>query len=95
MSQFFFLTKIFSHFILGDGQERVLLLQKSGAPSDTSFARLLTPFPVLTVFTVCYRIRIHRFREEGTLLSYATSALKDNEMRMGVFTSRYVWDICV
>ncbi|XP_047739550.1 uncharacterized protein LOC108670860, partial [Hyalella azteca] len=65
-----------------------MLLQGSGTPAPTSFARLLNPFPELRKFTVCYRIRMHRYREEddiniygGPLLSYAlldtdSSALK-------------------
>ena len=60
-----------------------MFLQESGTPAATSFARMLTPFPILRVFTVCYRIRLNRFREESTLMSYAVSAAKDNELRMG------------
>ena len=67
----------------GAGEEVVMLLQRSGTPTATSFARLLTPFPVLKTFTVCYRIRLRRFREESTLMSYAVSEDKDNELRMG------------
>ncbi|XP_042218514.1 uncharacterized protein LOC121863781 isoform X3 [Homarus americanus] len=66
----------------GTDQVRVLVLQESGKPSSTSYARLLTPFPELRSFTVCYRIRLNRFREESTLMSYAVSNDKDNELRM-------------
>ncbi|XP_064113370.1 uncharacterized protein LOC135220010 isoform X2 [Macrobrachium nipponense] len=58
------------------------MLQEEGVPTNTSFARLLTPFPELKDFTVCYRIRLKRFREESTLMSYAISDEKDNELRM-------------
>ena len=62
---------------------RVLYLQRSSVPSAESWARMLTPFPELNDFSVCYRIRLHRFREESTLMSYAVSNSKDNELRMG------------
>ncbi|KAK8401438.1 hypothetical protein O3P69_002897 [Scylla paramamosain] len=63
-------------------QAKVIVLQESGKPSAESYARLLTPFPILRTFTVCYRIRLIRFREESTLMSYAVSDDKDNELRM-------------
>ena len=62
---------------------KVLFLQRSGTPSAESWAKLLTPFPELDDFTVCYRIYLHRFREESTLMSYGVSNAKDNELRMG------------
>ena len=61
----------------------ILVLQDLGTPSGSSYARLITPFPELDDFTVCYRLRLHRFREESTLMSYAVSDSKDNELRMG------------
>ncbi|XP_071531024.1 LOW QUALITY PROTEIN: uncharacterized protein [Panulirus ornatus] len=64
------------------GVERVLFLQESGTPSALSYARLATPFPALTSFSVCYWLRLNRFREESTLMSYALSDDKDNELRM-------------
>ncbi|XP_069953925.1 uncharacterized protein, partial [Cherax quadricarinatus] len=67
---------------IGPGQVRVLALQESGVPTSTSYGRLLTPFPELRSFTVCYRIRLNRFREESTVMSYAVSDDKDNELRM-------------
>ncbi|XP_018025233.2 glutamate-gated chloride channel subunit beta [Hyalella azteca] len=67
----------------GSGEETVMLLQRSGTPTATSFARLLNPFPELRNFTACYRIRMHRYREEGTLLSYALSDKEDNALRIG------------
>ncbi|XP_042888797.1 neuronal pentraxin-2-like [Penaeus japonicus] len=63
-------------------QVPILFLQKSGTPSSESFARLVTPFPELLSFSVCYRIRLARFREESTLMSYALSDDLDNVMRM-------------
>ncbi|KAK4320578.1 hypothetical protein Pmani_008582 [Petrolisthes manimaculis] len=68
----------------GDGGDevKVLVLQASGKPSDSSYARLLTPFPELHTFTACYRIRLTRFREESTLMSYAVTSARDNELRM-------------
>ncbi|XP_068220335.1 uncharacterized protein [Palaemon carinicauda] len=66
-----------------------MLLQPTGVPSNTSFARLITPFPELKDFTVCYRIRIQRFREESTLMSYAISSKEDNELRMDHRTTGY------
>ncbi|KAF2363380.1 Neurotransmitter-gated ion-channel ligand-binding domain [Trinorchestia longiramus] len=66
----------------GDGEETVMMLQRSGTPSSESYAKLLTPFPDLLVFTVCYRIRLRRFREESTLMTYAESDAEDNALRM-------------
>ncbi|KAK7085490.1 hypothetical protein SK128_028221 [Halocaridina rubra] len=60
---------------------RVLVLQESGEPSSRSYARLLTPFPELVSFTLCYRIQMYRFREESTLISYALDNTKDDELR--------------
>ena len=66
------------------GEERVLALQESGIPSALSYARLASPpFPVLNSFTTCYWLRLTRFREESTLMSYAVSDDRDNELRMG------------
>ncbi|KAA0193776.1 hypothetical protein HAZT_HAZT006108 [Hyalella azteca] len=73
----------------GSGEETVMLLQRSGTPTATSFARLLNPFPELRNFTACYRIRMHRYREEGTLLSYALSDKEDNALRMDHRPSGY------
>lgn len=72
----------------GKGKLKVLVLQASGRPSADSYARLLTPFPTLQTFTVCYRIRLLRFREESTMMSYAVSDDKDNELRMGRLKDR-------
>ncbi|KAK4287699.1 hypothetical protein Pmani_039234, partial [Petrolisthes manimaculis] len=66
----------------GPTSSRVLVLQESGTPSDRTFARLLTPLPSLPpAFTACYRIKLYRFREEGTLISYALDNNRDNELR--------------
>ncbi|KAK8393089.1 hypothetical protein O3P69_013253 [Scylla paramamosain] len=62
--------------------ETVLVLQASGAPSPASYARLNTSFPRLESFTLCYRIKLNRFREESTLFSYALSDDRDNELRI-------------
>lgn len=64
-------------------QVPILFLQESGIPSSESFAHLMTPFPKLFSFSVCYRLRLARFREESTLMSYALSDDLDNEIRMG------------
>ncbi|XP_045110701.1 uncharacterized protein LOC123504331 [Portunus trituberculatus] len=64
------------------GMETVLVLQASGAPSPESYARLNISFPRLESFTICYRIKLNRFREESTLLSYALSDDRDNELRI-------------
>ncbi|XP_066980309.1 uncharacterized protein [Macrobrachium rosenbergii] len=61
---------------------RVMSLQTTGVPSNSSFARLLTPFPEFRDFTVCYRIRLQRYRKESTLMSYALSDDEDRELRM-------------
>ncbi|XP_037779361.1 neuronal pentraxin-2-like [Penaeus monodon] len=63
-------------------QVPILFLQESGIPSSESFAHLVTPFPKLFSFSVCYRLRLARFREESTLMSYALSDDLDNEIRM-------------
>ncbi|XP_069977730.1 uncharacterized protein [Penaeus vannamei] len=63
-------------------QVPILFLQESGTPSSESFAHLATPFPKLFSFSVCYRLRLARFREESTLMSYALSDDLDNEIRM-------------
>ncbi|XP_069167656.1 LOW QUALITY PROTEIN: uncharacterized protein [Procambarus clarkii] len=68
--------------VLDMKEERVLVLQKSGTPSPESYVRLVTPFPRLDSFTICYRIRLVRFREESTLMSYAFSIDRDNEFRI-------------
>ncbi|XP_071544757.1 uncharacterized protein [Panulirus ornatus] len=67
---------------VGPEETLVLSLQESGQPSSSSYARLLTSFPELGSFTVCYRLLLLRFREESTLMSYAVSDDKDNEIRM-------------
>ncbi|XP_066980291.1 uncharacterized protein [Macrobrachium rosenbergii] len=64
------------------GEVRVMSLQTTGVPSNSSFARLLTPFPELRDFTVCYRIRQQRYRKESTLMSYALSDNEDRELMM-------------
>lgn len=62
----------------------MLVLQESGTPSALSYARLAAPlFPELTSFTTCYWLKLTRFREESTLMSYAVSDDRDNELRMG------------
>ncbi|CAL4122826.1 unnamed protein product, partial [Meganyctiphanes norvegica] len=65
--------------------------QKSGVPSAKSYARLdaSTSLPEMSSFTVCYRIFLTRYREESTLMSYAISDGKDNELRMDHRTSGY------
>ncbi|XP_047476382.1 neuronal pentraxin-2-like [Penaeus chinensis] len=63
-------------------QVPILFLQESGIPSSESFAHLVTPFPKLFSFSVCYRLRLARFREESTLMSYALSDDLDNVIRM-------------
>lgn len=68
---------------IGPLEVRTILLQEDGVPTASSFARLNTSFPELFSFTVCYRIYLLRFREESTLMSYAVSENKDNELRMG------------
>lgn len=65
------------------GHEKVMYLQESGIPSAGSYARLASSFPALDSFSVCYWLRLNRFREESTLMSYAVSDDKDNELRMG------------
>lgn len=60
-----------------------MILQESGIPSSTSYARLATPLPQLLSFSLCYRIKLQRFREESTLMSYAISDDRDNEFRIG------------
>lgn len=73
-----------------NGMEALVLeLQASGEPSDSSYARLATPLPSLTSFTLCYMIKVNRFREESTFLSYAISDDRDNEFRIG----EYLWNI--
>ncbi|ROT78797.1 putative glycine receptor subunit alpha-4 isoform X3 [Penaeus vannamei] len=67
---------------IGPLEVRTILLQEDGVPTASSFARLNTSFPELFSFTVCYRIYLLRFREESTLMSYAVSENKDNELRM-------------
>ncbi|XP_064100869.1 uncharacterized protein LOC135211492 [Macrobrachium nipponense] len=67
---------------VADDEVLVLSLQESGRPSSESYARLLTPFPELRSFTVCYWLKLGRFREESTLMSYAATDDKDNEIRM-------------
>ncbi|XP_045129533.1 uncharacterized protein LOC123515136 isoform X2 [Portunus trituberculatus] len=75
---------------LSPGEERVLALQESGIPSALSYARLAAPpFPVLSSFTTCYWLRLTRFREESTLMSYAVSDDRDNELRMGQEQDRF------
>lgn len=70
-----------------NGMEALVLeLQASGEPSDSSFARLATPLPRLTSFTLCYMIKVNRFREESTFLSYAISDDRDNEFRIGEYS---------
>ncbi|XP_076056292.1 uncharacterized protein LOC143034241 [Oratosquilla oratoria] len=66
----------------GPERTRALSLQASGEPTSASYARLGTSFPVLSSFSVCYRIKTFRYREESTLMSYAVSDSKDNELRM-------------
>lgn len=68
---------------IGPLEVRTIILQEDGVPTAASFARLNTSFPELFSFTVCYRIHLLRFREESTLMSYAVSENKDNELRMG------------
>lgn len=68
---------------VGPGESRVLVLQRSGEPTATSHGRLVSIFPSLASFTVCYWLRLVRFREESTLMSYAVSDSRDNELRMG------------
>ncbi|KAG7166367.1 Neuronal pentraxin-2-like 8 [Homarus americanus] len=70
-------------------EDRVLVLQESGTPSAASYARLVKPFPRLESFTICYRIKLNRFREESTLMSYAVSDDKDNEFRIDHRESGY------
>ncbi|KAG7170875.1 Glutamate-gated chloride channel-like 3 [Homarus americanus] len=67
---------------VGRDEVLVLALQESGVPSSHSYASLLTPFPKLMSFTVCYRLLLGRFREESTLMSYAVADDKDNEIRI-------------
>nr|XP_053626189.1 uncharacterized protein LOC128684076 [Cherax quadricarinatus] len=74
-------------------KERVLVMQKSGTPSSESYARLVKPFPRLGSFTICYRIMLLRFREESTLISYASSSDEDNGLRIG--ERRSYWTLYV
>ncbi|KAK8379506.1 hypothetical protein O3P69_019435 [Scylla paramamosain] len=69
--------------IPGPSSSRVMVLQEQGKPSDRTYSRLLTPFPALpAAFTLCYRLLLYRYREEGTLLSYALDNRRDNHMRI-------------
>ncbi|ROT60958.1 putative neuronal pentraxin-2 [Penaeus vannamei] len=74
---------------LAPGEVAVLVLQESGTPSPLSSARLRNAFPELMSFTVCYWLFLSRFREESTLMSYAVSDSKDNELRMDHRMSGY------
>ena len=62
---------------------RVLSIQYSGLPSMTSLARLVTSLNALDEMTLCYRIKIMRFRLRGTLVSYAFSDEHSDEIRIG------------
>ncbi|XP_050732358.1 uncharacterized protein LOC127006450 [Eriocheir sinensis] len=67
----------------GPSSSRVMVLQENGKPSDRSYSRLLTPFPALPpALTLCYRLLLYRYREEGTLLSYALDNRRDNHVRI-------------
>ncbi|KAK3867319.1 hypothetical protein Pcinc_027213 [Petrolisthes cinctipes] len=75
--------------VVGRDESRVLVLQRSGKPTATSHARLVSVFPSLASFTACYWLRLVRFREESTLMSYAVSDSRDNELRMDHRVGQY------